>query len=389
MASIPLVALVTCAAATAAHARDLERRIDLPALDGAVIDRAGVIGSDIKAHIARDIAAHQRERGVGIKVLLVRTTGQTPMRAYALAAARAWGASRSRRRVLCVLAIDDRRVRIEVSNALRSQLPDREVAAVIARVGPLLRQRQYGKAVTLMVQLLRGHTTPDDRRLATLLQLLVGMALGFALPLLALRIDGPPRAWGPPAALRAMATNATTRRALLKSWYGSVEEGEKAEALHARSPRRSPWIYGFGLPLLLGAALLAQRLLHWPALWFWLAAGVVHGFALGMALLRSRERLRPIIASVLLSGGWLAVLLSAGPRPLRDRGDLLLISMLVFVVAWPVLAYVKGGAGGGGGRRGGGYHGGSSGYSGGSSSSSSSSSSSDSGFSGGGAGGSW
>jgi uncharacterized protein len=90
---------------------------------------------------------------VAVAVLVVPTTGSTSLEAYTMRVATAWrqelpGATSA---VLYVLAVNDRRHRLEVNNAARVRLPDARAQELLDAARPSLRSADHGGAVRLVM----------------------------------------------------------------------------------------------------------------------------------------------------------------------------------------------------------------------------------------------
>ncbi|WP_437288297.1 TPM domain-containing protein [Sorangium sp. So ce406] len=139
-----LVMLFTASPALAAPAVTIE---------AAVNDHAGVLTREERDDLTRKLLAHRERTGVQIAVLLVRTTGGVPIEDYSLEIAEAWGGGTKKQDngVLYTLAIDDRRMRIEVGYGLEDILTDGVCRTVLDDSRDDLRRSQYGSAARLVV----------------------------------------------------------------------------------------------------------------------------------------------------------------------------------------------------------------------------------------------
>ncbi len=124
-----------------------------PSLGRPVVDEAGVLSREEQETIAARLVAHREATGVQMAVLLVKTTGGEPIEDYALRAAERWaGGSRERDDgVLYVLAIADRRMRLEVGYGLEDRIPDAAAKRMIDDTRPSLRSERYAEAILAVV----------------------------------------------------------------------------------------------------------------------------------------------------------------------------------------------------------------------------------------------
>ena len=132
----------------------------LPKINSAVTDPNGYISSAERAEIAEAIREHKAATGVQIAVLLVGTTNGVPISDYSMKVAREWGGGSAARDdgLLFVLAVNDRRMRIEVGYGLEPAVPDARAAQILAKLKPKLRTKQYGAAAMQAVTRLREAT---------------------------------------------------------------------------------------------------------------------------------------------------------------------------------------------------------------------------------------
>jgi|GEM_PF-1253884 len=143
-----LLALVV--AALAPHRAFAE---DAPAITRPVTDLTGLVPAEQLPALESRLAAHQAATHVQIALLLVRSTSGEPIEDYAHRVAATWAGGRKGedKGALVVLAIDDRRSRIEVGYGLEGALPDAKARAILDGAKPHLRSQAYGAAVGTLV----------------------------------------------------------------------------------------------------------------------------------------------------------------------------------------------------------------------------------------------
>lgn len=132
---------------------------DVPALKprGYTNDFAGALSQSAIARTDRLAGEVERKTGAQIAVVVVRTLDGEPIENYANTLARRWGIGRKDNRgVLLLLAIEDRRNRLEVGYGLEPILPDGRVGSILRSLRPHLRQGDYDGAVWLAVGQLAG-----------------------------------------------------------------------------------------------------------------------------------------------------------------------------------------------------------------------------------------
>jgi uncharacterized protein len=166
---LALVALVASLCAVLALLTGLARRAEaqpsVPVIDRPVVDVAHVLGEGEAATIAQRIVDHRNASGVQLAVLTVKTTGGMPIEDYAHAVASAWGGGQAGRDdgVLFVLAVDDRRSRIEVGYGLEEKLTDARARAILDAASSDLKRGAYGAAVSGVVERIAAATAGGAR----------------------------------------------------------------------------------------------------------------------------------------------------------------------------------------------------------------------------------
>src|SRR5205823_10448647 len=138
-----LLALLLCVQTTFA--------LDLNSLkpQGYVSDFANVIDADTRAKIENYAARVEHASGVQMAFVTLNTLDGEPIEDVANTLYRKWGVGKKGKDegIMLLLAIQDRKDRIEVGYGLEPILPDGFVGGVLREVRPLLQQQQYGQAM--------------------------------------------------------------------------------------------------------------------------------------------------------------------------------------------------------------------------------------------------
>lgn len=146
-ALLPLLVLAPAAAA---------ERVPVPPAPSSATrfaDPDDVLTSGQRSRLARSLRETARsEPQVVVRALVVRTTGDEDVEAYARRVGTSWRAGVGRG-VLVVVATQDRRIRVQVGSRERARLTDREAARIIGRVRPALRDGRWETAVARAVEL--------------------------------------------------------------------------------------------------------------------------------------------------------------------------------------------------------------------------------------------
>lgn len=124
-----------------------------PRIAAPVTDLADAIPADQEQQLAQKLANHRAASGVAVAVLVVRSTAPLALEDYSMRVATAWrqdllGATSA---VLYVLAVNDRRHRLEVNDVARVRLPDERSRAALDAARPALRTNDWGTAVRVVM----------------------------------------------------------------------------------------------------------------------------------------------------------------------------------------------------------------------------------------------
>jgi len=120
----------------------------LPTIDAPVVDLANVLSPDAETRISGRLQELRDTSGVQMSVLTITTTHGVPIEEFATDAFARWGGGTAHRNdgVLFVLAVDDRRNRIEVGYGLEPVLTDGEAMTILESIKPSLRESAYDTA---------------------------------------------------------------------------------------------------------------------------------------------------------------------------------------------------------------------------------------------------
>jgi uncharacterized protein len=131
---------------------------------GYVSDFAGVVDPASKAQLETYAADLQRSTGVQIALVTLPSLQGEPIEDVANTIARAWGVGQKGQNdgILMLLAIQDRRNRLEIGYGLESVLPDGLDGSILREMRPALRAQQYGEAMMAAAETL-GSTIAHAR----------------------------------------------------------------------------------------------------------------------------------------------------------------------------------------------------------------------------------
>jgi uncharacterized protein len=117
--------------------------------EGYVSDFAKVIDPASRSRLDSYCAAVERSAHVQMALVTIPSLEGEPVEEVAYAMARAWGVGSKERNdgILLLLAIGDRRSRLEIGTGLQAVLPDSLATDVLLEMRPALRRQQYGEAL--------------------------------------------------------------------------------------------------------------------------------------------------------------------------------------------------------------------------------------------------
>jgi uncharacterized protein len=121
---------------------------------GYVNDFAGVLSAPAKNRLAELCGDVDRKAAAQIAVVTISSLGGQPVEQFSIDLATQWGVGpkQQSRGVLILLAPNDRKYRVEVGYGLEAILPDGKVGGFGREMVPLLRQNDYGGALTLITE---------------------------------------------------------------------------------------------------------------------------------------------------------------------------------------------------------------------------------------------
>ena len=132
-----------------------------------VTDLTNTLPADTRAALDRKLAAFEARKGSQIAVLLVTTTAPESIEQYSLRVAEAWKLGRAGvdDGVLLLVAVQDRRARLEVGYGLEGAVPDALARRIIAeQLAPAFVAGDYaggiGKGLDALIGLVDGEPLP-------------------------------------------------------------------------------------------------------------------------------------------------------------------------------------------------------------------------------------
>ncbi|MBL7665263.1 MAG: TPM domain-containing protein [Bacteriovoracaceae bacterium] len=145
---LPIFFLFSCLMANAFS-------LELPTLRQAVEDQVGLMSSEEKAALTSMIENLYNKGGPQIQVLTIDSLEGVPIEEYSIQLAEKWKIGREKQDdgIMIVIAIKDRKIRIEVGQGLEGAITDVEAVDMIYKyLVPNFKNRQYGYGIGLVVE---------------------------------------------------------------------------------------------------------------------------------------------------------------------------------------------------------------------------------------------
>ncbi|MCI0661480.1 MAG: TPM domain-containing protein [Acidobacteria bacterium] len=153
--ALPTLIAVVCAGLVSIYAQ--ERKF--PDYSGHVNDFANVIDVETKQRLETILTNFENLTGAQIAVVTVKSLNDQPIEDYAIDLYRKWGigaksGEHKDKGALLLVAINDRKTRLEVGYGLEGDLPDGLAGEIIRRMRPYLQQGQFAQGMNVGVRTL-------------------------------------------------------------------------------------------------------------------------------------------------------------------------------------------------------------------------------------------
>ncbi|MBY6282327.1 TPM domain-containing protein [Stenotrophomonas maltophilia] len=298
--------------------------VPIPALDDPVVDTANALSASTRATLREQALQLQARKGAQLQVLVVPSVGDDGIEAYAQRVFDQWQLGRAGvdDGVLLLVAVQDRRVRIQTGYGLEGTIPDAYAARIIDKaIVPRLREGNLDQGMLdgsrVLVALIDGEPLPPEEDSSARNLLPADWRTGDSVVALTLLVGFQAGLWRSPPRLLATRTEA--------EFSGKRRERRRnALAANAAMPRPNwPTLPAWGRPLLvtavMAAGLVSATLLlprHvLPALFFVLLPAVPVAALLGWCWRRSRG-VRIVLSGMLaVSIGFFVMMLVRGQLP--------------------------------------------------------------------------
>ncbi len=142
---------------------------ELPAYKGSINDLAGVLNRSDIENLEAKVLGYRQQTGTEIGVLIIPTLGDQGLEDYAHDVYKAWGIGQKDKNngVLFLVAVNDKKARVEVGYGLEGELTDLESGRLVNKTSPMaqfFRQGDYaggvGAVLDGIVQAIGGEYNP-------------------------------------------------------------------------------------------------------------------------------------------------------------------------------------------------------------------------------------
>lgn len=163
--------------------------LTVPFLSGRINDYAGILSSTVKANIENSLREHEEETSNQVVILTVLSTEEESIESFSIKVAESWkiGQKGKDNGVLLVVALNDRKVRIEVGYGLEGTLTDYICSLIIRNdIIPHFKIANYEKGIeegTLsIIKAIEGTYKPEindsiktDTKMPIVMRIIMGL----------------------------------------------------------------------------------------------------------------------------------------------------------------------------------------------------------------------
>ena len=137
---------------------------DFPEFTAPVVDQAGVVPDDAERQVNDELLSYQQRTGNQIAVAIIDTIGDASVEDYSIDLAKEWGVGSAEEDngVLLLIAIEERKLRIEVGEGIEGDLTDLESGRIRDQIGPLLTDGEFGEAILQGTRAIRAAVGDTD-----------------------------------------------------------------------------------------------------------------------------------------------------------------------------------------------------------------------------------
>lgn len=137
---------------------------DVPALEGPVMDKAGLLSREVERELSEELLRFQSQGGAQIQILTLDTIGDTPIEQATLKIVEAWqlGRGKADDGLLFLISKAEKKMRIEVGQGLEGVIPDVVAYRLIDQVArPYFKGGDFDSGVVALVTALLQQIKPE------------------------------------------------------------------------------------------------------------------------------------------------------------------------------------------------------------------------------------
>ncbi len=122
---------------------------EIPQLNSLVMDRAGVLSNRVERGLAQALLRIKRQHGHELAVLTINSLDGNNIEEHSIAIVDQWqlGQKGKDNGLLFLVAIDDRKMRIEVGRGLEGDIPDVIAGRIIREIKPYFKKGDYQSGI--------------------------------------------------------------------------------------------------------------------------------------------------------------------------------------------------------------------------------------------------
>lgn len=140
--------------------------LSVPAMSGPVNDKAGILRTSEKTELAAFLNSVNNQTTVQIAVLTIPSLQGESLESYSMRVAESWklGQKDTDNGVLLLVALEERKIRIEVGYGLEGKLTDAKSGLIIRNIiAPSFQSGRYGQGIIEAVKTIAGIATDNTQ----------------------------------------------------------------------------------------------------------------------------------------------------------------------------------------------------------------------------------
>ena len=140
------------------------KELKVPALTGRVVDVAKIFDRKHLMTLDREIASLEKASGGQMAILVIPSLQGNPLEDYSLKVAESWkiGHKGKDNGLILLLAIKDRKVRVEVGYGWEGDIPDAKAGDIIRAMKPYLVKGDYEGACIMAIRMVKVFTSKEN-----------------------------------------------------------------------------------------------------------------------------------------------------------------------------------------------------------------------------------